>query len=161
MKKTKPKTSPRPPSQIVKAAGTYLVLGILAIILGQAFYDEGNALRFAAELTRSRYADDGSGQITTGLVLSLVGLIWLLVGIARLAAQVDHLYRLTLPAPTEPQTPQPVDAPAHRPEQTDPWAIPPQQSEQTDPWSPPAPPVTDTDPSAGPNSGPDGPGPRY
>ncbi len=74
------------------ASVTPIIFGVIALIIGQAVYQAGQTMAIQAAFDRWT-SDDGSSQILVGAILSVVGLIALLIGVARVCARIDFLYR--------------------------------------------------------------------
>ncbi len=66
-----------------------LGIGVVGLVIGQAIYSGGQQQNIEAAL--SLYADDGSGAILFGVIVSLISLSFLVNGIVNLARSVDYL----------------------------------------------------------------------
>lgn len=89
-----------------------LVWGIVALVIGQALYQSGQQQALVDSLTGSLFSNGGGdGQMLAGALISLFGIIWLLIGVHRLASGVDELVRgraiahVAAPRPAAPKRP--------------------------------------------------------
>lgn len=89
-------TTPTPapaaqPVKIKRSAGM-LTAGILAMVIGQFIYSAGQAQTIQAALTSYSFDDgDGGGALAIGGIVSLLGLVFILIGVVRLAGHVDDI----------------------------------------------------------------------
>lgn len=91
-----PQTNPQSPAPAspVTSSGTLIVLGVVLAGIGQLIYANGQQAALEAALSPSVWtSDDGSGALIFGGILSLIGLVLGLVGIARLCRRVDFIYQ--------------------------------------------------------------------
>ena len=74
------------------ASSTPIIVGVVFLIIGQAIFQAGQQVALEAALDPWP-TDDGSSQILVGAVVSIIGLIAVLIGVARLCRRIDFLHR--------------------------------------------------------------------